>query len=262
MEFLRFGSSIPGAYWGCCACCIIQNFKMDPDEKSSIQLVDGDGGIPITGSDGGSLFAGPTWKDIFLQRLRVGTFSTFDMPNHAFFAILTESQISGGYGKKWLAILKEQGFEFLRAVDNSVYSGDDVIEEPGVGNTSSHPNYIFALFRNVGDGAMADPFTPPKAWTDLPTVVYETWEDTAKMGDTLDLTKRIQAEQLPLYNALPWNAWMTEEQLKAAGVPVIYAGMRSAYPQQPKEMRDQALKSNSKQGNAPVTDPFAHLAMG
>ena len=44
MEFLRFGSSIPGGYWGCCACCIIQNFKFDPKAKASIQLVSGDSG--------------------------------------------------------------------------------------------------------------------------------------------------------------------------------------------------------------------------
>jgi hypothetical protein len=155
--------------------CIIQNFKIDPDEKSSIQLVDGDGGYPCSNANG-FMFAGPTWRDIFWQRLRYGTFGTNDMPNHGFLAILTQSQISGGVGKKWLAILKEAGFEFLRTVDNSVYSGPSTITAPGKGTTSAHPNYVFGLFRNVGHGAIADPYTPPKEWLDLPKVVPEAWE--------------------------------------------------------------------------------------
>ena len=43
MEFLRFGSSIPGSYWGCCAFDIIQNFgAYDPDDPLSIEMVDGE----------------------------------------------------------------------------------------------------------------------------------------------------------------------------------------------------------------------------
>ena len=177
MEFLRFGSSIPGGYWGCCACCIIQNFKVDPDEKASIQLVSGDQGTPIMqGKD--ALFAGPTWRDIFWQRIRFGTFDKRDMPNHAFFAILTEWQISDTIGKKWLAILKEAGFEFFRTVSNSVYAGQAVGGDP----TNHSPNHIFALVRNVGVGAIKDQFTPPKAWTDLPSVVTEpTFNDTVEL---------------------------------------------------------------------------------
>src|SRR3546814_3229716 len=118
MEFLRFGSSIPGSYWGCCAVDIIQDFKQPPDGKASIQVVDGDGGNPLRGK-----FFGPTWKDIFLQRLRIGTFADRNMPNHGFLAILTDWQIKSKPGSDWLKILKEQGFEFIRTVDNSVYSG-------------------------------------------------------------------------------------------------------------------------------------------
>lgn len=230
MEFLRFGSSIPGSYWGCCAVCIIQNFKMDPDSKASIQIVDGDGGTPIMdGSD--FLYAGPTYKDIFLQRLRYGTFGKHDMPNHTFLAVLTSQQISGGYGAKWLALLKEQGFEFIRTVDNSVYTGQGLLgeehdeDEDYDDGMSSHPNYIFGLFRNVGNGAIDDPFLPPKAWTDLPEP---------------------SMSQLELYKALPKNVFYTEKELEKLEVPITYAGVRSTQPQQLKSIREANAKDKTK----------------
>ena len=238
MEFLRFGSSIPGGYWGCCAMCIIQNFKFDPDEKASIQLVSGDGGGPLTkGSD--MLFAGPTYRDIFKQRIRIGTFSSTDMPNHGFLAVLTEQQISGGYGKKWLAILKEEGFEFIRTVDNSVYTGDSLS-----GRTSPHPNYLFGLFRNITGSRIKDPLTPPKGWTDLPKVIPEAWE-----GIPDDTRKEIAEGQTAVHKE-HWKATsptklLTEKEIVAAGAPVVMAGLRSKYPQQPKATREQAQKAEA-----------------
>ena len=80
VEFLRFGSSIPGAYWGCCAMDIIQCFSTDPEAPASIELVSGDGGNPFM-KNGKTMFLGKTNKDVFLQRLRIGTFSTENMPN-------------------------------------------------------------------------------------------------------------------------------------------------------------------------------------
>lgn len=228
MEFLRFGSSIPGSYWGCCACCIIQNFKVDPDAKASIQLVEGDGGTTL------SKFAGKTYHEIFRQRLRYGTFSAKDMPNHAFIAILAKSQLSSAVGKKWLAILKAEGFEFLRSVNNSVWNVD---------------NYIFILVRNVGTNAVKDQFTPPQAWLDLPSVVPETanllGQNPGEPYTGVELTAKIRAAQKPLYDALPSNVFYTEEQLEAEGIPVTYAGKRShqhgqfavGYPQQTKDKR-------------------------
>jgi hypothetical protein len=133
VEFLRFGSSIPGSYWGCCACCIIQNFTVEPDGPASIELVEGDGGTPL------GRFAGKTYHEVFRQRLRYGTFSAKDMPNHAFIAILSKTQLGSAIGKKWLAILKAEGFEFLRTVNNSVWNVE---------------NYIFILVRNVGPNAV------------------------------------------------------------------------------------------------------------
>jgi len=251
MEFLRFGSSIPGGYWGCCACCIIQNFKVDPSDKASIELVDGDGGLTL------GKFAGPTWEDIFRQRIRIGTFSERDMPNHAFFAILTESQVCGGVGAKWLKILKEEGFEFIRSVDNSVYSGAGTISAPGVGCTSSHPNYIFGLFRNIGTGAMKNPYEPPKAWTNLPSVVPELVtcydEDNGAMP-LQEINLANQKFQLERWKNNKPKPFMTRKQLEEQGVPVTLAGKRSRYPQQLAAVRDSSEKTDKnlvKQAAAP-----------
>jgi hypothetical protein len=240
VEFLRFGSSIPGSYWGCCACCIIQNFTVEPDGPASIELVEGDGGTPL------GRFAGKTYHEVFRQRLRYGTFSAKDMPNHAFIAILSQTQLGSAIGKKWLAILKAEGFEFLRTVNNSVWNVK---------------NYIFILVRNVGPNAVVDQFTPPKEWTDLPSVVSEPWQifDNAYNGSLEGaafedgptrrkvFTKTLAGQQKPLYDALPKGVFYTEAELVAAGVPVTYAGKRShqwgsfavGYPQQTADQRKQ-----------------------
>jgi hypothetical protein len=251
MEFLRFGSSIPGSYWGCCACCIIQNFKVDPDEKASIQLVSGDGGGPILkGRE--MLFAGPTWRDIFWQRIRSGTFDSRDMPNHAFFAILTDWQVNSGIGKKWMEILKEAGFEFVRAVANSVHTGQSLAQPKGEG---SNLNYIFALYRNIGSGAPADPFTPPKAWQDLPSVTPEAWQF---VQDPKEFAKSQAAAQREVWDKIGPAKFLTESEVVAAGAPVTMAGLRSEYPQELKSERDE--KVAIKKGKTASVDPFAAAA--
>lgn len=228
MEFLRFGSSIPGSYWGCCACCIIQNFKVSPNAPASIQLVSGDGGGPL-----GDKFAGPTYKDIFLQRIRSGTFDSRDMPNHAFLAILSKTQMSG-VGLEWLAILKENGFEFIRTVNNSVWDVD---------------NYVFGLFRNVGPNSKADQFTPPAAWLSLPDVYPEPWQEIA---DRPGYTAKQKAVQKTIYDKVGPPKFMTEKQLVDAGVPITLAGLRSKNPQELKTVRDSRNKTSPK-----APDPFA-----
>jgi hypothetical protein len=225
MEFLRFGSSIPGTYWGCCACCIIQNLNYDPDTKASIQIVEGDGGTPYNPNK----FAGMTYREIFEQRLRYGTFSSdpASATNHAFIVILSRSQTDSTIGKAWLAILKQHGFEFVRTVNNSVWNKD---------------NYIFMLVRNVGSNAVKDQFKPPKAWTDLEGVVVEPYQ---LLGDTVELTATIKAKQKELYDALPPLKFYTEKELDDFMVPVSYAGKRShqhgafavGFPQQTREQR-------------------------
>lgn len=238
MEFLRFGSSIPGGYWGCCACDIIQNFKVDPDDKSSIQLVSGDGGGAI-----GDVFAGPTYRDIFHQRLRVGTFSNSDMPNHAFLAILTEWQINSGVGQKWLAIIKEAGFEFIRTVNNSVYSGTSL--SIPTGQSQNNDNHIFGLFRNIGRGGLKDPFTPPKAWTRLPKIKPEAC-DYILPSKAVFMTEEQHKIDTDIWNKIGKPKFLTERQVVEAGAPVVLAGIRSKYPQQEKGQRKALQKAEEK----------------
>lgn len=241
MEFLRFGSSIPGSYWGCCACCIIQNFKVDPDEKASIQLVSGDGGGAI------GTFAGPTYRDIFKQRLRIGTFDSRDMPNHAFIAILTESQITGGVGKKWLEILKEHGFEFVRSVSNSVYTGQNL--ENYTEDRGSNKNYIFMLVRNIGDRGDGDCFTPPEQWTKLPKVVDEAWTYISAQ-DRKNLAKDQHTVHTKIWNDIGKPQFFSEDALENMGVPITYAGVRNKYPQESKTSRLAKKSLEEKKSNA------------
>lgn len=254
MEFLRFGSSIPGAYWGCCAVDIIQNFGCDPETPQSISLCSGDGASPIMIKRDGKrvqAFAGPTARDIFRQRLRFGTFDKRDMPNHGFLAVLTDKQLRMENGLKWLKILKEEGFEFIRAVDNSVYSGSGLIDKAGQDGRPASVNYLFGLFRNIGKGCIDNPYEPPKEWTDLPSVVPEAWE---QIKDGKDLNVKVQAAQLDLFNKLPTqDTLMSEEELEKAKVPITYHGKRSEFPQEGKELRrrkEEARKRTTSSNNA------------
>jgi hypothetical protein len=253
MEFLRFGSSIPGSYWGCCAVDIIQNFSGGhPDDKASIELVCGDGGQPL------GTFLGKTYREIFESRLRIGTFSDEDMPNHAFLCIMTESQISFSNGSAWLKILKENGFEFIRAVDNSVYSGN-VTAEDGYDEYEheSNINYIFGLFRNIGVGKISNPFAPPPEWTSLEGGVREIF-DKLSPDDMANLSYNREQLHLKRWNEIAFAKLYSKEQLKADGVPITYAGRRSEFPQESETAREQKLKDKEKEGKVQATSaPFA-----
>jgi len=259
MEFLRLGSSIPGSYWGCCAFDYIQCFDASPDTPASIELVYGDSGQPILDYSLGdsSLFAGKTYEDIFWQRLRYGTMGKGDMPNHGFLAVLTSRQLRG----PWLPILKKAGFEFIRTVDNSVYTGSDLQdnyasdedeeydEETGeyvevvLEHPSSHPCYLFALFRNISASSIDDPYKAPQVWLDLPSVVPEV---CTYIEDTEALAVSSKAAQLEAYKSLPPKKYYTEEELVAAKVPITLAGRRSEKPQQFKSCRDKVNKKVAK----------------
>jgi len=229
MEFLRFAGSIPGSYWGCCAVDVIQCFDKDPDTSASIQIVCGDGGQPLT-RGGEELFFGPTYGDIFRNRIRTGTFGTGDMPNHAFLAVLTDSQVRSTVGKKWLKMMADEGFEFVRAIDNSVYTSSQVIDKAGEPKVlSSHPNYIFGLFRNIGRGYIKDPFQPPEEWLEVSDL-------TARNSTHL---KR-QKQQLKAWQALAKTTVMTRSEVEAAGVPITLAGKRSLNPQELETVRKDA----------------------
>lgn len=243
MEFLRFGSSIPGSYWGCCCGDIVQNFKVDPDSPASIELVDGDGGHPISDK-----FLGMTWKEIFLSRLRIGTFGSEDMPNHFFIAVLTQWQIESSLGMKWLKILRETGFEFIRTVNNSVYSGESLGEPTGDGR-NTNDNHVFALFRNIGKEGIRDPYIPPKEWRDLPRVKPELHDCLSGgfYGEKFCLEQH--SADTKIWNDIGPARFTTESELDSKGVPVWYAGKRSSNPQR--------LRPAKKATTAPVVNPFS-----
>jgi hypothetical protein len=250
VEFLRFGSSIPGGYWGCCAGDIIQCFKSVPDEPASCQSVNGDAGYPQQNENEEDLFFGPTNKDLFLQRLRVGTFGTGDMPNHFFLIALEEKQLNSAIGKAWLPIIKEAGFEFIRTVDNSVWT---------------KTNYIFGLFRNCGENAVLDQFTPPKAWTDLPsngkTELWEFLNSNGASDGPVELTKQYQNVDKAIWDKIGPAKLLTEAEVIAAGAPVILAGLRSENPQEEKYLRDARndAKNKKKEVSLKATPPMPQI---
>lgn len=243
MEFVRFGGTIPGEYHGCCAVDVIQNFQQDPDTPASIQLVDGDGGYGLT-KDGELAFLGPTLRDIFWNRLRISTFGLSDHPNKAFLAVLEESQLHHDPGRKWLALLKEAGFEFIRRIDNSVYTGSKL-----GGKGSPHTNYLFGLFRNIGNGHIKNPFEPPKAWTDLPYVIPEVFDYIRDEGVGIGDTQREIHRQI--WDAHGPTKILTLSEVEKSDAPVIMAGMRTEFPPELKSVRDKKL-ADRKANKTPV----------
>ena len=249
MEFLRFGSSIPGSYWGCCAVDIIQNFSQGhPDDKASIEVVCGDGGQPI-----GNSFLGKTYREIFEARLRIGTFSDTDLPNHAFLCVLTGTQIGYGNGLAWLKVLKENGFEFIRAVDNSVYSGESLAGEGyDDEDCESSINYLFGLFRNIGEGKISNPFQPPRAWRELEGGVQEVgW--TLSPDQVTDLQESRDNLHLKRWNEIGPVKFYTKEELKDEGVPITLAGRRSEFPQELEATREQKQQAKGVAKPAPFS---------
>ena len=210
----------------------------------------GDGGQPI-----GGYFLGKTYREIFEARLRIGTFSDTDLPNHAFLCVMTASQISYGNGAAWLKVLKENGFEFIRAVDNSVYSGEglagtEFYEEDDYYDSS--PNYLFGLFRNIGVGKIANPFQPPRAWLELEGGVGEVYgylsdKDMAKLQDSRDEL------HLKRWNEIGSVRFYSKDELKDAGVPITLAGRRSQFPQELEHIREEKKQSAGE----PKPAPFA-----
>lgn len=251
VEFLRFGSSIPGAYWGCCACDIIQCFTGDPDAKASIQMVSGDGGSDL------GLFAGPTNRDIFMQRLRVGTFGLSDMPNHTFICILTAWQVSSANGKKWLKILKETGFEFVRAISNSVYDGQSLGKlNNSQGNSTQ---YIFMLARNIGSGNVGNPYKPPKQWTGSSPLYDALGENKCKA-----LAKKTHEEQTKVWKKVGPAKFLTRAEVEAAGAPVILAAKRATATQrgEPQELASARESRNNAKASAAKVAPAAKSVFG
>lgn len=265
MEFLRFGSAIPGAYWGCCAMDIIQNCKVSPDEKYAIALNNGDSGHPITNSKGEQLYYGKTYGEVFLSRMRNGTFSNRGYPDHAFLVTLTAWQIKNNPGKQWMKLLEEAGFEFIRTVDNSVYSGAS-LKSPGADSASSHENYLFGLFRNIGTGGVANQFKLPSGWkgkiaTPLDAMTKEEQKAMQVAAEIYHL------EQYNSYKAATYTleqlyaAGLTDDNIHEAGFQMHNEGDQSkARKQESRSMRAQFRPEFKPKAQTAVkkADPFAH----
>jgi hypothetical protein len=119
-----------------------------------------------------------------------------------------------------------------------------VANEPSKGD-ASYKNYLFGLFRNIGINGVADPFTPPSEWINLPAGKPEVWSFMQQ-----EVRKDVAAEQFAFDKAV-WDKigpakLMTEAELVAAGAPVIMAGLRSENPQELKATRDARQKTVNK----------------
>jgi hypothetical protein len=245
VEFLRFGSSIPGDYWGCCAGDIIQCFKSMPDEPASCQSVNGDGGYPQQNAEGEDLFFGMTNRELFMSRFRVGTFGTGDMQDHFFMLVLEDRQLNSHIGRAWLPILKECGFEFVRTLNNSVWG---------------KINHIFMLVRNI-TGAVNDPFTPPAAWASLPSNGKNELHEF--IPDRLELARQYAKIDKVIWDKVGPAKLYTRAEVEAAGAPVILAGMRSENPQEYAFTREErnAVKvaSGEKKQEVSLKAPIASI---
>jgi hypothetical protein len=166
IECLRLGARRGGEGIGCCAMDVIQGFNNDPDKICPQQpFFNGDSWAPefYLGSDmqlcvGGD---GITNEMAFMSHITHGSFSpdTEIAADHAFVAVLTDDQCNSSIGKKWLAILKREGFEWKGCTSNSVYG-------------EYHPNHIFMLIRsthnNMEDSEIESLRLPPPIWEKLP----------------------------------------------------------------------------------------------
>ena len=177
IECLRFAGRQPAEGIGCCAIDEFQGFINDPDSPASVLLKHGDSGTSLMVGGSKKAYLGETNREIFQSYLRIGTFSLTETPNRIFLASLTKSQCHSEIGRKWLTILKENGFEFIRATDNSVYSGRDVSRQKS--RESTNVVYLFGLFRNIGSTRLEDPTKPPKFWDELPPSKdpFTLWEE-------------------------------------------------------------------------------------
>jgi len=102
------------------------------------------------------------------------------------------------------------------------------------------------LFRNIGNGRIQDPFTPPKEWTDLPEVCEEV------ISSIPDDVKKLIIEKQTKAHTKIWKAGETkilkESDIVAAGAPVIMAALRTEFPVQVKERRGKRLAERKEKG--------------
>lgn len=165
IECLRFGARRGGDGIGCCAVDVIQGFGNPPDAICPQKpFYDGDSWAPVfySGTSRQLCVGGEniTNEQAFLAYLTHGSFTSEPEPDHAFIAILAKEQCEeSSSGKKWLAILKREGFEWVGCTSNSVYG-------------ECHPNHIFMLIRSththMEDSEIESLKRPPQIWDELP----------------------------------------------------------------------------------------------
>lgn len=212
IECVRFAGRHQPEGIGCCAIDEFQGFINDPDQAAHVPLRHGDTLTSLLSGNGKKVYLGPTNRDIFEAYLRIGTFSLEETPNRMFLASLTQEQCGTEIGKKWLTILKENGFEFIRAVDNSVYSGEEVSREQEDEGT---PVYLFGLFRNIGTTRLSDPFAPPEYWKELPEPEddFTIWEKgklhVLTEEEATGTTKAKEAAPNPVFPTKPVSGTVT-----------------------------------------------------
>ena len=61
---------------------------------------------------------------------------------------------------------------------------------------------------------------------------------------TADVQQQMSAEQLARWDATGPTKLLTRAEVEAAGAPVVYAGLRSRYPQQKADAREAAQKAD------------------
>src|SRR3546814_4773975 len=68
-------------------------------------------------------------------------------------------------------------------------------------NKSSHKNYLFGLFRNIGTGYVGNPYKAPTEWTKLEQVVPEAWQMLSK-DEMKELNQKNQEHHLKRWHEI------------------------------------------------------------
>lgn len=196
IECLRLGARRGGDGIGCCAIDVFQGFSHPPSaERPDVLFRQGDSRQPVIDySTGKAAFITGTNEDHFLSYLKHGTMDTEAQPDHAFFAVLTDEQINHSTGREWLKILKREGFVWVGATSNSVYS-------------EYHPNHIFMLIRSTMEHMEDDEIMalaePPQYWQELeepkesPADRFHQLSESIKYGPAPEEPQYVLAKQEP-----------------------------------------------------------------
>ena len=160
IEAVRFGARLGRIGIGCCGLDLIQGFSHSPEDETTFPLRYGDEDTPIfqdtCDGDGGVMAITGTNIEVLKALLTLGTHDQEPKEARSFLVTLNNDQICSEEGRKWLAILKGLGFEYLRSFENGVYGADSWV-------------YLFGYFRAYEGGASITRSVP--GWDELPAGV-------------------------------------------------------------------------------------------